>query len=105
MAHARGDHSIGYTADTGPITNLGTFFRGVEALVCEATLLESTVSPMERSHLTAAEAGRLASTCQAKRLVLTHFWEELGAERLLAAAAETFAGPIEMAWPGQELSV
>lgn len=105
MAHAGGDHSIGYTADTGPITNLGTFFHGVEALVCEATLLESTLSPMERSHLTAAEAGRLASTCQAKRLVLTHFWEELGAERLLAAAAGTFAGLIELAWPGLELSV
>lgn len=104
MAHAGADRSIGYTSDTGPITNLGTFFRGVDALVCEATLLETNVSPMERSHLTAAEAGRLASTCQAKRLVLTHFWEELGAERLLAGAARTFSGPIELAWPGLEIS-
>jgi ribonuclease BN (tRNA processing enzyme) len=105
IAQAGGEHWIGYTSDTGPITNLGMFFRGVDTLICEATLLESTISPMERSHLTAAEAGRLASTCQAKKLVLTHFWEELGSERLLAAAAETFSGPIELAWPGLEITV
>jgi ribonuclease BN (tRNA processing enzyme) len=105
IAHAGAERSIGYTADTGPITNLGAFFRGAETLVCEATLLDSTVSPMDRSHLTAAEAGRLASTCDAKRLVLIHFWEELGSDRLLATAATTFDGPIELAWPGLELSV
>lgn len=105
IARAGEERSIGYTADTGPITNLGAFFRGVEILICEATLLESTISPMERGHLTAGEAGRLATTCQANRLVLTHFWEELGADRLLAAAATTYAGPIELAWPGLELTI
>jgi ribonuclease BN (tRNA processing enzyme) len=105
IAHARAEQSIGYTADTGPITNLGAFFRGVDTLVCEATLLETEMSHMERSHLTAAEAGRLATTCQAKRLVLTHFWEELGGDRLLTAAATSFEGPIELAWPGLEMSI
>jgi len=105
IACAGSDRAIGYTSDTGPITNLGRFFDGVDALVCEATFLTSDVSPMDRSHLTAAEAGRLATTCHAKRLVLTHFWEELGTEQILAAAASAFDGPVELAWPGLELSV
>lgn len=105
IARAGEERSIGYTADSGPITNLGAFFRGVEILVCEATLLESTLPPMERGHLTAGEAGRLATTCQANRLVLTHFWEELGVDRLLAAAATAYTGPIELAWPGLELTI
>jgi ribonuclease BN (tRNA processing enzyme) len=105
IAQAGTDRWIGYTSDTGPIAHLGTFFRGADALICEATFLESTVPPMERSHLTAAEAGRLASTGQVQQLVLTHFWEELGSERILAEAARTFAGRIELAWPGLEISV
>lgn len=105
IARAGSDRAIGYTSDTGPITSLGTFFRGVDTLICEATLLESDANPMERSHLTAAEAGRLATTCQANALVLTHFWEELGTERLRSAASEAFDGPIELAWPGVEITI
>ena len=105
IAKAGSESAIGYTSDTGPITNLGTFFRGVDTLICEATLLESDISPMDRSHLTAAEAGRLATTCQAMNLLLTHFWDELGGERLLAAASEAFDGQIELAWPGVEISL
>ncbi len=105
IAPAGSDRAIGYTADTGPVTNLGTFFRGVDTLVCEATLLESSESPMQRGHLMAAEAGRLAATCRARALVLTHFWEELSVEGLLAAAATTFDGPIEPAWPGMEIQL
>ena len=65
-----------------PHNEPGNVFPGMKTLVCEATLLQSDISPMDRNHLTAAEAGRLADTCHARRLVLTHFWEELGAERL-----------------------
>lgn len=105
IARAGSDRAIGYTSDTGPITNLATFFRGVDTLICEATLLESGANPVDRGHMTAAEAGRLATTCEAGRLLLTHFWEELGIEKLLAAASMTFDGPIELAWPGVEISV
>lgn len=105
IATAGKEPAIGYTADTGPVTNLGVFFRGVETLVCEATLLDSSSPPIDRGHLTAAEAGRLASTCQAKALVLTHTWDEIGKERLLQQAATQFAGPVEVAWPGMEIVI
>lgn len=96
------ERALGYTADTGPVTNLATFLRGVDVLLAEATLLESDESPIGRGHLTAAEAGRLAQTCQASRLVLTHFWSQVGTSRLIESAAERFDGPIEIAWPGAE---
>lgn len=105
IAPAGSAQAIGYTADTGPITNLGRFFHGVNTLICEATLLHTDVTPMDRSHLTAAEAGRLAMTCHAGKLVLTHFWNEAGVDRLLTEAASVFDGPIELARPGLEISI
>lgn len=105
IARAGSERAIGYTSDTGPVTNLGAFFRDIDLLIAEATLLESDISPLARGHLTAQEAGRLAQTCGARRLVLTHFWEELGAERLVADAGTAYNGPIELAWPGLELDI
>jgi ribonuclease BN (tRNA processing enzyme) len=97
--------ALGYSSDTGPITNLAAFLQGVSALICEATLLDSDVSPIKRGHLTAQEAGRLAQTCHAGRLILAHTWDELGPDRLLRAAADAFNGPVELAWPGLEFSI
>jgi ribonuclease BN (tRNA processing enzyme) len=105
IARSGSEQAAGYTSDSGPVTNLAAFFHEVQALLAEATLLDSDASPIERGHMTAREAGRLAQTCQAKRLVLTHFWEELGLERLLNEAGTAFDGPIELAWPGLEINI
>lgn len=105
LAAAGSDRAIGYTSDTGPVTHLAAFFQGVELLICEATLLESDTSPIERTHLTAREAGRLAETCRAKRLILTHVWDEAGPDRLLSEAATAYSGPVELAWPGMEITL
>ena len=105
IARAGSESALGYTSDTGPITNLTTFFQHVSVLVCEASLLESDVSPMERGHLTAQEAGRLAKSCNAERLILTHIWDELGHDRLTREAMSAFDGPVEIAWPGMEIAI
>lgn len=105
IARVGSDAAIGFTSDTGPVTHLGAFLQGVTALVCEATLLESDVSPIERGHLTAQEAGRLAQTCHAGRLILTHTWDELGSSRLLDGAMAAYDGPVEIAWPGMEITI
>jgi len=105
LARAGSDAALGLTSDTGPVTRLAAFLQGVDALVCEATLLETDDSPMERGHLTAQEAGRLAATCQTKRLILTHTWDELSPDRLLREAMTAFNGPVELAWPGMEISI
>lgn len=97
--------ALGYTSDTGPITHLAAFLRGVDVLLCEATLLDSDISPTERGHMTAKEAGRLAQLCGARQLILTHTWDELPADQLLARAQEAFDGAVEIAWSGMEVEI
>jgi ribonuclease BN (tRNA processing enzyme) len=93
--------SLGYTADTGPSARLDGFFRGVHLLLAEATLLSATGhDEVTRGSLTAVEAGSLAQTAGAKRLVLTHLWEELGFDAAAEQAARHFSGPIDLARPG-----
>jgi ribonuclease Z len=102
----RDQRKIGYTGDTGPTAPLVQFFKGVNLLVSEATLLEPGARSIEaRGSLTAAEAGRLAREAGASTLLLTHMWEELGFSIYASQAAEEFAGQIEIAHPGLTLSI
>lgn len=98
--------SIGYTGDTGPSAPLDRFFAGVDLLLAEATLLDAPPgSEATRGSLTAAEAGALATRSSAKRLLLTHLWEERGFASALAAARSTYGGPIDLARPGLRVSL
>lgn len=93
--------SLGYTADTGPAAPLAGFFKGVEVLISESTLTEPDDHPIElRGHLTASEAGTLATNAGAGTLVLSHIWEECGFERVEADATATFGGRVVVAHPG-----
>jgi ribonuclease BN (tRNA processing enzyme) len=98
--------AIGYTADTGPAADLAGFFAGVDLLLAEATLLESSSGPAgKRGSLTAREAGALAAASGAKRLVLTHLWEERGFGKAQADAATAYPGRIDLARPGLTIEV
>lgn len=93
--------SLGYTADTGPAARLDDLLHGVSVLVSEATLLKPGAEPHgTRGHLTAREAGELATRVGCRTLVLSHFWEENGADRAREQAALAFHGRIEVARPG-----
>ncbi len=94
--------SLTFSADTGPAAPLAPFAADTDLLLCEATLLRQEVGddPAHRGHLTAREAGSIATAARAQRLVLTHLWAELGFERYLADARTTFAGPIDLARSG-----
>jgi ribonuclease BN (tRNA processing enzyme) len=93
--------SLGYTADTGPAAALDELLDGVSVLISEATLLKPGHEPYEtRGHLTAREAGELATRVGCKTLVLTHIWEENGFDRIREEAAQVFHGRIEIARPG-----
>jgi ribonuclease BN (tRNA processing enzyme) len=93
--------AMGYTADTGPASRLEQHLAGVQVLVAEAALSEPGLEPIEtRGHLTAEEAGQLASKCKAQTLVLSHLWEEIGFEQQRDRAARAFEGKIEVARPG-----
>lgn len=91
-----------YLADTAPSPDLARFARGADLLVCEGTMPESegTDANSQAVHLTARQAGEIASAAGAKRLLLTHLWAELGFEHLRAQAESSFAGEVTLSQPG-----
>ena len=88
-----------FGADCGPSEDLARFAAGTDLLMTEATLLEPE-PPDDRGHLTPFEAGEHARRAGAKRLVLTHFAAEAGADRVCAEAARAFGGPVDAAHEG-----
>lgn len=94
-----------YTADSGPAAELAAFAHGSRVLIAEATYIDPPDTPFEqRGHLTAAEAGAIATAAAVPILVLSHLWEELGFEHYRAGAASHFAGRLELARPGLHLA-
>lgn len=105
VASSASDRDLIYTADTGPATDLAGFGSGAAVLLSEATLIRPGNEPPEdRGHLTAQEAGDLATRMGVETLVLTHIWEESGRDIAKREAATAFTGSIHAASPGLELS-
>lgn len=94
-----GASSLTYTGDTAPSEHVRQLAQGSDLLLAEATLDEPECGAV-KGHLTAAQAGDLASTAQVGRLMLTHFWYD--ADRAAAAqqAAACFSGDVLVASDG-----
>jgi ribonuclease BN (tRNA processing enzyme) len=88
-----------YSADCSPNQPLIDFARGTDMLLIEATLPRPERTGV-RGHLTPHEAGEHGRRAGARRLVLTHFSDELDAEWAREQAAEGFGGPVELARQG-----
>jgi ribonuclease BN (tRNA processing enzyme) len=97
MRFESGGETLVYTADTAPDARVEHLAEGADLLVAEATLLEREGNEAEWGHMSAAEAGGMAARAGVRKLVLTHYWQELGPERLVAAAAKTFGGETRVA--------
>ena len=95
----RGGARFTYSADCAPNEELVGFARGTDLLMIEATLPRPERGG-ERGHLTPGEAGDHARRAGARRLVLTHFSDELDPEWAHAQASEGFGGPVELAREG-----
>ncbi len=93
-----------YSADCRPNDQLIEFARGTDLLLIEATLPRPERTGM-RGHLTPGEAGDHARRAGAKRLVVTHFSDELDPEWIRAEATAGFAGAVELAQEGAEYTV
>jgi ribonuclease BN (tRNA processing enzyme) len=93
---AGGGPRFTFSADCGPNQALCDFAAGTDLLLIEATL---PVSDGE-GHLTPREAGEHAARAGAKRVVLTHFSDELGAEWARAEGALGFGAPVDAARQG-----
>lgn len=88
-----------YSADCSPNDQLVEFARDTDLLLIEATLPRPERTGM-RGHLTPSEAGEHGARAGARRVVLTHYSDELDADWARAEAAAAFGRPVEMAYEG-----
>jgi ribonuclease BN (tRNA processing enzyme) len=88
-----------FGADCSPNEELVEFARGTDLLLIEATLPRPERSG-DRGHLTPGEAGDHGRRAGARRLVVTHFSDELDRAWVEAEAAAAFEGPVEVAEEG-----
>ena len=93
-----------YSADCSPNDELVRFARETDVLLIEATLPRPERTGV-RGHLTAGEAGEHGRHAGARRLVLTHFSDELDPEWARAQAGACFGAPVELAQEGAVYSV
>jgi len=98
-----GGRSLGYSADTGPEWSLEALGEGLDLALCEATV--PTENEGELQHLSARQAGATGRAAGTGRLVLTHLWPTLDAERARAEGSEAFGAPVELASVGARYEV
>jgi ribonuclease BN (tRNA processing enzyme) len=99
-----GGGKIAYGADSSPTEDLTELARGCDLLLVEATLPRPERSGM-RGHLTPREAGEHARAAGAKRVVITHFSDELGDAWMETEATAGFGAPVEVAREGAVFEV
>lgn len=89
-----GAKAVAYTGDTGPCAEAVALARDADLFICECSFANGEEMP---THLTAAQAGKLAAQAECKRLLLTHFYPECLAADPAAQAHDFFSGKIELA--------
>ncbi len=100
MRIEKGDRAVVYMTDTGYSEELSDFAAKADLLLCESSLYDEYQGKIP-GHLTAGEAGRIASIAQARQLVLTHL-PHFGDHRVLVdQARREFNGPVELAANGK----
>ena len=99
IASTNGGGRITYGADHAPTDVLVDFARDTDLLIIEATLPRPEREG-PRGHVTPGEAGEHARMAGARRVVLTHFSDELGADWARREAEATFGAAVEVAQEG-----
>jgi ribonuclease BN (tRNA processing enzyme) len=90
-----GGRSLLYSADTGAGWDPGTIGVDVDLMICEASLQPEHEGQVQ--HLSARQAGKLARTLGAGRLVVTHVVPGVEPQTQRDQAEEAFGGPVELA--------
>jgi ribonuclease BN (tRNA processing enzyme) len=96
---ASGGTRFTFSADCRPNQELCDFAAGTDLLLVEATLPRPERDG-ERGHLTPGEAGEHGARAGAKRVVLTHFSDELDVDWARAEGARGFGAPVDAAHEG-----
>jgi ribonuclease BN (tRNA processing enzyme) len=88
-----------FGADCAPNPALVEFARDADLLMVEATLPRPESGP-DRGHMTPREAGEHGAAAGARRLVLTHFSDEMDSGWAAAEAAAGYGREVELAHEG-----
>jgi ribonuclease BN (tRNA processing enzyme) len=88
-----------FGADCAPNQALVEFAREADMLMVEATL-PAPEPGAERGHMTPREAGEHGAAAHARRLVLTHFSDEMDPSWAASEAADSYGGRVELAHEG-----
>jgi ribonuclease BN (tRNA processing enzyme) len=100
-----GGRVLAYSADTAPCEALVRLAQGADVFLCEASYLDGADNPPDL-HLTGREAGEHATKAGVGKLLLTHLVSAWGSEaETHEAAANTFAGPVEVVRPGARYDI
>lgn len=89
-----GGKSVVYSGDTDYSDNLVSISQNTDLLICESAFPDSL---KVKGHLTPSLAGKIASSAQVKRLVLTHFYPECDDVDIEKECRKTYSGPLIMA--------
>jgi ribonuclease BN (tRNA processing enzyme) len=92
------ERSVAYSADTGPGWSLEALGHDVDLALCEATIPPDLEGQLQ--HLSARQAGASARAAGAHRLVLTHLWPTLDADRSRMEGSEAFGTEADVATVG-----
>jgi ribonuclease BN (tRNA processing enzyme) len=93
-----------FSSDCGPSEALCEFAAATDLLLIEATL-PRVEGDDERGHLTPGEAGEHGARAGARRLVLTHFSDELDVAWAVGEASRAFGRPVDAAHEGATYSI
>ena len=83
---------LAYSGDSAPCEGLLSAAKGADLFLCEASALKQDAQFARTGHLTAIQAGQIASQARAKRLLLTHIWPFYKEEDLLVEGERSFPG-------------
>lgn len=98
VSEARPGQSMAFVMDSAPCDGALELAQGVDLLVCESTFSAADVALARHyRHMTATDAGRLASEAGARRLVLTHFSQRYPDAAVLLAEASEHAADVVLA--------
>ena len=97
------DFKIIYTSDIGTTNLIGliNFCKNADLIICESSFLQKH-NANSKTHMTAYEAGILASKSNAQKLLLTHFWPEEDKRLYLEEAKQNFEN-VEVAEENKKL--
>jgi ribonuclease BN (tRNA processing enzyme) len=93
-----------YSGDCGHSEDLLPLIRPGDTLLSEASFGAGPVAE-GAGHITAADAGRAASTGGASRLLLTHILSGRSRPDSLAQAGAEFAGPVQLITEGDRFAI